>query len=231
MPLPFRLSEPKCCHADFLRTAQENSRRLELSISKNTPRRRWGQGPGTVDPRFSAGLRFPVPEILKFLGPAFGRTDFLRIFIFEPPDFFADFLAGFFFFFSSFLWEKCPEKSSRKIPGKILQNLYNKNPPTHFCRLPRARNPKICSISRFGKNFPAIFLGLSRTFPGKPQTDPGNSHSLLEFSERRGSKSWATRTLPCHKAGCNKTGRNTHKATKVDRTQLFSRVAGGRLHF
>ena len=30
--------------------------------------------------------------------------------------------------FSSFSWEKCPEKSSKKIPGKILQNLYNKNP-------------------------------------------------------------------------------------------------------
>ena len=58
--------------------------------------------------------------------------------------FFADFYfwaAGFFrgfsrrIFFSSVLWEKCPEKSSRKIPEKILQNLYNKNPPTHFCRL------------------------------------------------------------------------------------------------
>ena len=57
-----------------------------------------------------------------FLGPAFGRTDFSRILIFEPPD---------------FCGKKCPEKSSRKIPGKILQNLYNKNPPTHFCRLPR----------------------------------------------------------------------------------------------
>ena len=30
----------------------ENSRRLELSISKNTPHRSWGQGPGSVDPRF-----------------------------------------------------------------------------------------------------------------------------------------------------------------------------------
>ena len=50
-----------------------------------------------------------------------GRRIFSRIF---SPD-----------FFSSFLWEKVPEKSSRKIPGKILQNLYNKNPPTHFCRL------------------------------------------------------------------------------------------------
>ena len=49
--------------------------------------------------------------------------------------FFADFYfwaAGFFRgfsrrdFFSSFLWEKCPEKSSRKITEKILQYLYNK---------------------------------------------------------------------------------------------------------
>ena len=27
-----------------------------------------------------------------------------------------------------FCGKKCPEKSSRKIPGKILQSLYNKNP-------------------------------------------------------------------------------------------------------
>ena len=68
----------------------------------------------------------------KFLGPAFGRTDFSRIFIFGPPDFFADFLPHF--------WgKKCPEKSSRTIPGKILQNLYNKIPPTYFCRLAGAK--------------------------------------------------------------------------------------------
>ena len=30
--------------------------------------------------------------------------------------------------FPSCLWEKCTEKSSRKILGKILQNLYNKDP-------------------------------------------------------------------------------------------------------
>ena len=51
---------------------QKNSRRLELSISKNTPHGRWGQGPGSVDPRFSAGLPFPVPEILEFV--AFGDS-------------------------------------------------------------------------------------------------------------------------------------------------------------
>ena len=46
---------------------QKNSSRLELSISKNTPHGRWGQGPGSVDPRFPAGLPFPVPEILEFV--------------------------------------------------------------------------------------------------------------------------------------------------------------------
>ena len=37
-----------------------------------------------------------VLEWLNLLGPAFGRTDFSRIFFFEPPHFSADFLAGFF---------------------------------------------------------------------------------------------------------------------------------------
>ena len=68
-------------------------------------------------------------------------------FFFGPPDFFAGFFspvfyfffwaAGFFrgfsrrIFFPHFCGKKCPEKSS----GKILRILYNKNPPTHFCRL------------------------------------------------------------------------------------------------
>ena len=45
----------------------ETSRRLELSISKNTPHGRWGQGPGSVDPRFPAGLPFHVPLIVLAL--------------------------------------------------------------------------------------------------------------------------------------------------------------------
>ena len=49
------------------RENQKNSRRLELSISKNTPHGRCGQGPGSVVPRFPAGLPFPVPEILEFV--------------------------------------------------------------------------------------------------------------------------------------------------------------------
>ena len=46
---------------------KKNSRSLELSISKNNPQRRCGEGPGSVDPRFAAGLPFPVPEILEFV--------------------------------------------------------------------------------------------------------------------------------------------------------------------
>ena len=46
---------------------QKNSRRLELSISKNTLHGRWGQGPGSEDPRFPAGLPFLAPEILEFV--------------------------------------------------------------------------------------------------------------------------------------------------------------------
>ena len=45
-------------------------------------------------------------------------TDVSRIFIVEPLDFFADFVAG---FFSSFLWEQ--------VPRKILQENPQKNPP------------------------------------------------------------------------------------------------------
>ena len=70
------------------------------------------------------------------LGPAFGRTDFSRIFIFEPPDFFADFLVGLFLLI--FVGKSAQKNPPGKSPGKTLQNFSNKNPPTHFCRLPRA---------------------------------------------------------------------------------------------
>ena len=67
----------------------------------------------------------------ELLGSAFGRTDFSRIFIFGPPDFFADFLAGFFLLI--FVGKsaqknppgKSPPKSSKfcttKIPDTFLQ--------------------------------------------------------------------------------------------------------------
>ena len=62
-------------------------------------------------------------------GRIFGRTDFSRIFIFEPPDFFADFLAGFFLLI--FVGKsarknppgKSPAKSSKIYTTKILQHI------------------------------------------------------------------------------------------------------------
>ena len=67
------------------------------------------------------------------LGSGFGRTDFSRIFIFGPPDFFADFLAGFFLLI--FVGKSAQKNPPGKSPQKILQYLYNENPPTHFCRM------------------------------------------------------------------------------------------------
>ena len=37
---------------------------------------------------------------------------------------------------------------------------------------PGARNPRICSISQFGKIFPSIFPGFSRSFPREPPNRP-----------------------------------------------------------
>ena len=67
----------------------------------------------------------------RMLGSDFGRTDFSRIFIFGPPDFFVDFVAGFFLLI--FVGKsgqknppgKSPAKSSKiyttKIPETFLQ--------------------------------------------------------------------------------------------------------------
>ena len=71
-----------------------------------------------------------------FLRAGFRQNGFLADFYFWAAGFFRGFSRR--IFSPHFCGKKCPEKSSRKIPGKILQNLYNKNPPTHFCRLPRA---------------------------------------------------------------------------------------------
>ena len=95
----------------FARTSRESSRKRGVFLvlcQKNSrrPHGRLGQGPGSVDPRFPAGLPFPVPEILEFV--AFRDS------------------------------------------GKVFQ--------------------------QFSRDFPGVFLE-------NPRTDPGNSHSLLEFSD------------------------------------------------
>ena len=59
-----------------------------------------------------------------------------------------------------FCGKKCPEKSSRKIPEKILQNLYDKNPPTHFCRLAGANGR--CTAVLFRQ---VVGVGVSEMLP------------------------------------------------------------------
>ena len=59
------------------------------------------------------------------LGSVFGRTDFSRIFIFGPADFFRGFCRR--ICSPRFCGKKC-KTILQENPGKILQNLYNKNP-------------------------------------------------------------------------------------------------------
>ena len=80
----------RLCLTGVLEISQKNSRRLELSISKNTPHGRLEQGPGSVGPRFLAGLPFPVPEIPEYV--AFGNSG--RIFQQFSRDFPAIFLQN-----------------------------------------------------------------------------------------------------------------------------------------
>ena len=55
----------------------------------------------------------------------FWQNGFFADFIFEPPNFFVDFVAGFVLLI---FVGKVPRKSFGKIPDKTLQILYNKNP-------------------------------------------------------------------------------------------------------
>ena len=60
-----------------------------------------------------------------------------------------------------------PRQCGPKVPGRFA--------------FPGARNPRICSISRFGKNFPAIFPGLSsRT----PEQTPETATAFSSFLNR-----------------------------------------------
>ena len=68
----------------------------------------------------------------RFVRVGFWQNGFFRGFLFLARRIFSRILSP--DFFSFFYGKKCPEKSSRKIPGKILQNLHNKKSPTHFCR-------------------------------------------------------------------------------------------------
>ena len=78
-------------------------------------------------------------EKREILGSVFGRTDFSWILIFGLPDFFADFVAGFF------LLIFVGKSAQKNPPGKPLtksSKIYTTKSPTHFCRGGRAKKSR-----------------------------------------------------------------------------------------
>ena len=76
-------------------------------------------------------LRKNFPE--ELLGSVFGRTDFSRVFIFGPPDFSADFLAGFFLLI--FVGKSAQKNPPGKSPAKSSKNYTTKIPDTFLQRV------------------------------------------------------------------------------------------------
>ena len=68
----------------------------------------------------------------QILGSVLGRTDFSRIFIFGPPDFFADFLAGFFLLI--FVEKSAQKNPPGKSPAKSFKFYTTKIPDTFLQR-------------------------------------------------------------------------------------------------
>ena len=76
--------------------------------------------------------------------------------------------------FTSEKLEKAGTVDFKKHPARKVGTRFRQCGPKVPGRFafPGARNPRICSISRFGKIFPAIFPGLSRSFPREPPNRP-----------------------------------------------------------
>ena len=145
---------------------QKNSRRLELSISKNTPHGRWGQGPGSVDPRFPAGLPFPVPEILEFV--AFGASgNIFQQFPWTYPE------------FSLTTPEQAPETATALSSFLIVIHQFSSSPPTRKGQL-------CCFLVKWPKCEAAQLeppdLRSTTTRPGC--THVRNSFALVQASRR-----------------------------------------------
>ena len=67
-----------------------------------------------------------LKDTREVFGSLVGRTHFSWMFIFEPPDFLGDFVAGLFFLLLE--GKRAQTNPPGKFPGKMLQMLYNKNP-------------------------------------------------------------------------------------------------------
>ena len=153
----FRIDQVVGCHSENEISYSENGISNSESCSENTPELSESSENGPFTPRvfflklgWSPGFWHKY-SIYHAFQHGYKPTINFRV-GFWQNGFFADFYfwaAGFFrgfprrIFSPHFCGKKCPEKSSRKIPAKILQNLYNKNPPTHFCRMTGAINFRV----------------------------------------------------------------------------------------
>ena len=91
------------------------------------------------------------------LGSVFGRTDFSRIFIFGPPDFFADFVAGFFLLI--FVGKSAQKNPPGKFPAKSSKTYTTKIPVT-FLQRGRANIVIAESLARVTAPLYAVALAL-----------------------------------------------------------------------
>ena len=172
------------------------------------------------------------PNVLgqKSLGSVLGRTDFSCIFfsrrIFQPilsPD-----------FLSSFLGNKCPEKSSRKInPLKCLPQ----KSPTHFCRgagpKSKSQNEALRIFRIFvpnlsaknAPNFPRTFRALSRSGFSIPHSWYGAQTPLKPRKHEKNYTKKTTKKLPNSppRVGPRKYKKNTktRKWPKNERSRIF----------
>ena len=86
----------------------------------------------------------------QILGSAFGRTDFSRIFIFGPPEFFADFVAGFSLLII-FVGKSAQKNPPGKSPAKSSKIYTTKIPDTF---LQRGRATKLTIFVSFSQFLP-----------------------------------------------------------------------------
>ena len=109
----------------------------------------------------------------SFLGPAFGRTEFSRIF--------SGFLGRRFFFFRGFSRRIfSPHFCGKKVPRKILQENPRQNPPKFI-----QQNPRHISEEGPGQSFRKVhFLEIPEIFENRQTVEnKGESEHSLEILE------------------------------------------------
>ena len=169
--LNFQQAPPEACMTCHLsETQRKTQRRLELSISKNTPGRRWGQGPGHQRIAKGAGGKGPRQKTSKSVKKFFRH--FSTIFaqgkkrqkVFQH---FSTFFAR--HHFSGPFWGALKDSVDPGFPAGL---------PFQVPEIPEFI--ALCDSETCSSYFPGAF---SWSFPRHPKYSR-NSHCLLDFSEK-----------------------------------------------